>query len=527
MRHPGVREDLRGTYAGLASDAGDRVPQGRSASPRSSCCRSTTSPTSTFLAEKGLTNYWGYSSIGYFAPHAALRGDRHARRAGARVQGHGQGAAPRGHRGDPRRRLQPHRRGQPPRARCSRFKGVDNTSYYRLVPDDPRFYMDFTGTGNSLNAVHPSVLRLIMDSLRYWVDRVPRRRLPLRPRQRARARALRRRPPVSVLRRHPPGPGAVPGQAHRRAVGRRPGRLPGRQLPRAVDRVERHLPRRDARLLARRGGRGRRSRALHRLQRPLRGRRPRARSRRSTSSPPTTASRCATSSPTTTSTTRPTSRTTATAPTTTARGTAASRAPTDDPEILALRARQQRNFLATLLLSQGVPMLLGGDEIGRTQGGNNNAWCQDNEISWFDWELDERGARHARLHAPADRAAPRAPGVPPARSFLRGEESEGSGLPDVWWFRPDGRQMTQRDWERGDARRRRVPQRRGDRGAATRTASASSTTRSCCSSTRSHEDVSSRCRPALRRRWDVELDDGRPGRRAGSEHGSAGARSTR
>ena len=72
---------------------------------------------------------------------------------------------------------------------------------------------------------------------------------------------------------------------------------------------------------------------------------------------------------------------------------------TDDPEIIALRARQQRNFLATLLLSQGVPMLLGGDEFGRTQGGNNNAWCQDNEISWFDWDLRERAARAARLHA--------------------------------------------------------------------------------------------------------------------------------
>ena len=132
-------------------------------------------------------------------PRAArrLRRDRHRRRAGARVQGHGQGAAPRRHRGDPRRRLQPHRRGQPPRARCCRFKGVDNAAYYRLVPDDPRYYMDFTGTGNTLNVVHPSVLRLIMDSLRYWVDRVPRRRLPLRPRQRARARALRRRPPVA------------------------------------------------------------------------------------------------------------------------------------------------------------------------------------------------------------------------------------------------------------------------------------------------------------------------------------------
>ncbi len=93
--------------------------------------------------------------------------------------------------------------------------------------------------------------------------------------------------------------------------------------------------------------------------------------------------------------------------------------PTDDPEVLALRARQQRNFLATLLLSQGVPMLLGGDEMGRTQRGNNNAYCQDNEISWFDWELDEAPDGPARVHPPPDRAAPRPPGVPPARLLRR------------------------------------------------------------------------------------------------------------
>jgi glycogen operon protein len=123
---------------------------------------------------------------------------------------------------------------------------------------------------------------------------------------------------------------------------------------------------------------------------------------------------------------------------------------TDDPEVNALRGRQQRNFLATLLLSQGVPMLLGGDEFSRTQGGNNNGWCQDSEISWFHWDLgdDERAQldftrrlMELRRHHPVFRRG----------EFLRGRESEGSGLPDVWWFRPDGRKMTQRDWQREDA----------------------------------------------------------------------------
>jgi glycogen operon protein len=120
--------------------------------------------------------------------------------------------------------------------------------------------------------------------------------------------------------------------------------------------------------------------------------------------------------------------------------------PTDDPSVNALRARQQRNFLATLFLSQGVPMLLGGDEWGRSQGGNNNAWCQDNEISWFDWEscdqdLLEFSRRLIELrlgHA----------------AFRRTRFFEGRGevLPDVWWMRPDGRRMTRRDWDNLESR---------------------------------------------------------------------------
>src|SRR4029077_3826363 len=125
--------------------------------------------------------------------------------------------------------------------------------------------------------------------------------------------------------------------------------------------------------------------------------------------------------------------------------------PTDDSEILALRARQQRNFLTTLFLSQGVPMLLGGDELGRTQHGNNNAWCQDNELSWFDWDLD--GSRGRLLEFTRSLMAFRA--AHPTfrrRSFFTGAAAGSSGLPDIWWFRPDGRKMTQRDWGRGEAK---------------------------------------------------------------------------
>ena len=250
MLHPEVREELRGTYAGLASEpaldylrdlgvtAVELLPVHHIVDE-------------SFLFERGLSNYWGYSTIGFFAPHSryAATGQRGQEvrefkgmvkalhRAGIEVildvvYNH---TAEGNHLGP-----------------MLSFKGVDNKSYYRLVPDDPRHYMDYTGTGNTLNAQHPSVLRLIMDSLRYWVIEchVDGFRFDLAS---ALARELYDVDRLSrVLRRHPPGPGALPGQADRRAVGRRPGRLPGRQLPGPVVGVERHLPRPDARLLARR-----------------------------------------------------------------------------------------------------------------------------------------------------------------------------------------------------------------------------------------------------------------------------------
>jgi glycogen operon protein len=123
---------------------------------------------------------------------------------------------------------------------------------------------------------------------------------------------------------------------------------------------------------------------------------------------------------------------------------------TDDPAVNSLRDRQVRNFLSTLLLSHGVPMVLAGDEIARTQGGNNNAYCQDNETSWVDWELDER-ALALRDFTQRLIALRHAHPVFRRPTFLTGKEQEDSGAPDVWWFRPDGRAMTRRDWERGDA----------------------------------------------------------------------------
>ena len=289
--------------------------------------------------------------------------------------------------------------------------------------------------------------------------RVPRRRLPLRPRLGAGARALRRRPAVGVLRRHPPGSGALAGEADRRAVGSRPGRLPGRQLPRAVDGVERPLPRHDARLLARR------RRASPRSPRASPARatstRPTAATRRprSTSSPRTTASRSPTSSPTTQKHNEANGEDNRDGTDDNRSWNCGVEGPTEDPEVLALRELQQRNFLATLLLSQGVPMLLGRRRDGRTQRGNNNAWCQDNEISWSTGSsTSERAA--ARVHAPPSRAASPASDLPPHGVPERRGLAVGPARRLVV---PARRQADERGRlaEHRRARARRVPERRG------------------------------------------------------------------
>ena len=228
-----------------------------------------------YLADKRPPNYWGYSSIGFFAPHVTLRRDGRQGRAGARVQGDGEGAPPRRDRGDPRRRLQPHRRGQPPRADAL----VPRHRQPVVLPARRRDAALLHGLhrhGQQPQPGPPERAPADHGLAPLLRDRVPRRRLPLRPRVRARARVPRGRPPLGVLRRDPPGPGALAGEADRRAVGCRRRRLPGRQLPGALDGVERHLPRRRPRLLARRGERRRLRLPLRGLRRPLREGRPQA-----------------------------------------------------------------------------------------------------------------------------------------------------------------------------------------------------------------------------------------------------------
>ena len=361
------------------------------------------------------------------------------------------------------------------------FKGVDNKSYYRLVPDDPRHYMDYTGTGNTLNAQHPSVLRLIMDSLRYWVTEchVDGFRFDLAS---ALARELydvdRLSAFFDVIHQDPVlsqvkliaepwdvGPGGYQvgnfpvlwsewngiyrdvmrdfwrGQA---SVGEFASRLTG-----SSDLYEddgRH-PFASINFITAHDGFTLRDLVSYNdkhNEANLEGNRDGTDDNRSWN--------CGVEGE------------------------------TDDPEINELRARQQRNFLATLILSQGTPMLLGGDEFGRTQHGNNNAWCQDNEISWFDWGLLEENRRAARVRPQADRAAARAPGVPPPPVPARDRRGRLRAARRL--VVPHRR--APHDQERlgvGRADGRHVPQRRGDRRRRTRRASGSSTSRSCCCST--------------------------------------------
>jgi isoamylase len=449
-RHPGVREDLRGTYAGLASEAaiGHLKSLGVTAVELLPVHHIIDEHN---LVEKGLTNYWGYSSIGYLAPHAlyaatGTRGEqvrefkgmvKALHRAGIEVildvvYNH---TAEGNHLGP-----------------MLSFKGVDNASYYRLMPDEPRYYMDFTGTGNSLNPVHPSVLRLIMDSLRYWaIDcHVDGFRFDLASalarefydvdRLSAFFDVIHQDPMLSQLKLIAEPWDVGPG-------GYQVGNFPilwtewngiYRDCVRDFWRGECSLDEFANRFTG--------SSDLYQQD----GRRPFASINFVTAHDGFTLADLVSYNEKHNEANLEGNRD----------GTDDNRSwnhgvegPTDDPDVNALRERQLRNFLTTLFLSQGVPMLLGGDELGRTQAGNNNAYCQDNEISWFSWELEERQERlldfarrliHVRLAHPVFRRT----------QFLTGTAVQGSGLPDSWWFRPDGRKMTRRDW--GDSERRTV-----------------------------------------------------------------------
>ena len=270
------------------------------------------------------------------------------------------------------------------------MRGIDNAAYYRLSPEDPRYYMDFTGCGNTLNMQHPRVLQLIMDSLRYWVHGDARRRLPLRSGQHAGPRAVRGQQAGRVLRHHPPGPGAVAGEADRRAVGRRAraatrwatSRCCGRSGTASTATASAASGRATAARVSEFATRLAGSSDLYAWS----GRQPYASINFITCHDGFTLQDLVSYNDKHNEANGEDNRDGANDNNSWNCGV---EGPTDDPAIRELRERQKRNLIATLLLSQGVPMLCGGDELGHTQNGNNNAYCQDNELTWLNWELDD------------------------------------------------------------------------------------------------------------------------------------------
>jgi isoamylase len=444
-----LREDLppelRGTYAGLASDqaiaylkelgvtAVELLPVHQIADE-------------SFLDEKGLTNYWGYSTIGFFAPHSEYSASGRLGQQVTEFKGmvkalHREGievildvvynhTAEGNHLGP-----------------TLSLKGIDNASYYRLVPDDPHFYMDFTGTGNSLNAVHPSVLRMIMDSLRYFVTEchVDGFRFDLAStlarglyevnRLSAFFDVIHQDPVLSQVKLIAEPWDVGPG-------GYQVGNFPVlwsewngiyRDTMRDFWRGEASAADFASRLTG--------SSDLYQGD----GRHPFASINFVTAHDGFTLNDLVSYNEKHNEANLEDNRD----------GTDDNRSwncgaegPTDDAEVKALRRRQQRNFLTTLLLSQGAPMLLGGDEFARSQHGNNNVWCQDNELSWFHWDFGPEGLEQLAFTKRLIRMRQRHP-VFRRRQFLSGQDVEGSGLPDVWWFRTDGRKMAARDWDDG------------------------------------------------------------------------------
>jgi glycogen operon protein len=325
------------------------------------------------------------------------------------------------------------------------FKGIDNSAYYRLMPDDQRLYMDFTGTGNSLNPVHPSVLRLIMDSLRYWVTEchVDGFRFDLASalarefydvdRLSAFFDVIHQDPVLSQVKLIAEPWDVGPG-------GYQVGNFPVlwsewngvyRDTMRDFWRSQRGPGDFAARITG--------SADLYKDE----GRHPFASINFMTAHDGFTLADLVAYEQKHNEANLEDNHD----------GSDDNRSwncgvegATDDPNVNALRARQQRNFLATLMLSQGTPMLLGGDEMGRSQQGNNNAWCQDNEVSWYDWEAQERDGELVAFTRRVIRLRREHP-VLRRVNYLLGEELKESGLPDVWWFRRDGRRMTRRDWQ--------------------------------------------------------------------------------
>jgi isoamylase len=445
--HPYVPEAIRGTYAGLAHPGAVEYLRSLGVTAIELL------PIHQFIHEqhqldKGLRNYWGYHSLGYFAPHGeySSSGD-----AGGQVREfkemvkalHAGGIevildVVYNHTGE----------GNHLGAMLS-LKGIDNRAYYRTVEGDARFYMDYTGTGNSLNMRHPHALMLVMDSLRYWVQQmhVDGFRFDLAS---TLARELydvdRLSAFFDIIHQDPTLSGvkliAEPWDIG--TGGYQVGNFPVRWCEwngKYRDTV-RDYWRGEGGTMGEFASRFTGSADLYEDD----GRKPYASVNFVTAHDGFTLRDLVSYNEKQNQANGEDNND----------GESHNRSwncgvegPTDDPAVNQLRSRQQRNFITTLLLSQGIPMLLAGDELGRTQQGNNNAYCQDNELSWVDWDrgdaaLCEFTRRVIKLQA-------RHP-VFQRRGWFKGQPVRRAGASDIAWFRPDGGEMSDEDWAQEHAK---------------------------------------------------------------------------
>jgi isoamylase len=450
MLHPDVPEALRGTYAGIAHPVViEHLKElGVTAIELMPVHHYVNDST---LVDKGLSNYWGYNTIGFFAPDFKYASSKspgsHVQEFKAMVRslheadievildvvynhtGEGNHLGP-----------------------TLSFRGIDNPSYYRLVDDNPQFYMDYTGTGNTLNVRQPHTLQLIMDSLRYWVIemRVDGFRFDLAATLAREFYDVDRLSSFFEIVQQDPIVSQVKLIAEPWDVG--PGGYQVGNFPpqwtewngKYRDTVRdfwRGEPATIGEFAARITG----SADLYETS----GRRPVASINFVTAHDGFTLHDLVSYNDKHNEANLDDNQD----------GESHNRSwncgaegPTDDPAILDLRHQQQRNFLTTLFLSQGVPMMLHGDEIGRTQRGNNNAYCQDNELAWMDWaHVDTALLEFTRKLSALRRAHP----IFRRRRFLEGRPVRRRGqqaLPDIEWFTPDGHEMTEEDWDSGFGR---------------------------------------------------------------------------
>ncbi|HEX3345831.1 MAG TPA: glycogen debranching protein GlgX, partial [Polyangiaceae bacterium] len=443
IRHPHVPEELRGTYLGVASEPVVQYLRELGVTAIELL------PVHGFvddqlLRERHLRNYWGYNSIAFFAPDVRYRAGgvlaSEVVQMKRMVKGlHAAGievildvvynhTAEGNHLGP-----------------TFSFRGIDNATYYRLVAETPRFYFDYTGTGNTLNVRHPQTLRLLMDSLRYWVEEmhVDGFRFDLASTLARGLYEVERLSSFFTVIHQDPVISRVKLIAEPWDVGQggyQVGRFPVRW-------AEWNGHYRDTMRAFWRGDGGRAADLGYRLTGSSDlyqqgGRSPASSINFITAHDGFTMRDLVSYD----------------AKHNEANGednrdgedhnlswNCGAEGPTEDPGVRELRRRQVRNLLATLLLSQGTPMICSGDEQGRTQRGNNNAYCQDNEVTWVDWELDDERRALLRFTRTLIRLRREHPLLQRA-TFLAGREIRGVGVKDAAWFRHDGAPMSDDDW---------------------------------------------------------------------------------